>query len=106
MVARPEGAEDPDRRATPPGPTGLHRLPRGPAAGGGDDHRRGWVGPRPGRGTGRRPRLGAVTTAVWIVVFGALLVAGAWFGVRYMNERNGCVKSPVTGRCAETQFSP
>ncbi len=71
-----------------------------------DDHRCRWIGPRPGRGTGRRPRLGVVKTAVWIVVFGALLVAGAWFGVRYMNERNGCVKSPVTGRCAETQFSP
>lgn len=42
----------------------------------------------------------------WVLVFGGLLAVGAVVGVRYMNERNGCVKSPVTGRCAETQFSP
>jgi hypothetical protein len=47
-----------------------------------------------------------VKTAFWVLVLGALLVGGAVLGVRYLNQSNGCVKSPATGRCAETQFSP
>lgn len=63
-----------------------------------------WV--RPSRIAGASLDSGSVKTFVWMLVFGALLVGGAVVGLRYLNQSNGCVKSPATGRCAETQFSP
>lgn len=61
---------------------------------------------RPSRRAGVSVDSRPVKTFLWMLVFGALLVGGAVLGLRYLNQSNGCVKSPATGRCAETQFSP